>query len=481
LGAGLHAHLNLGPFHLDLWAVSPTLTPMTMEGDAMASGSSRPIERRLLLQSAALGIGVIGGLAPVVAAIRKPGGGEVAGPLPAPSVTDPNDPRLKKFSMTDSFYTLDNDYFQGWAKGSAEAAAVLLMQRDQQVDNSNVDTLKSVFETAKSKGVQGISTLPNTAAVSKDLMGIAQRDKFFVSSNWSNAAWSTPLDIGEYFYSFQTGNDEAGAREVCKVLFQAMGGSGKFIHIEGIKGNSASDNRTAGVDAALKEFPNIEMVARQQGGFSRGGTEPVIESLLTANTDVTGIMCQNDDSAMAAINAVQARGMKDVKIVGIDAIKEFLEAVKRGAALASWAHHGAFIGAFSTVRIFDALAGVKLTAPERMMYFGGFIIDTAEAAGAYQDLMFNPSKRLPFDYERMSRALHPDDWDPQNNMAPMDLDQYWARDPKPAGYDVPKAYSEAKDDGQFEKIQQQYKAAFRNDPFEAVRKLCRTGGQDILS
>jgi ribose transport system substrate-binding protein len=63
----------------------------------------------------------------------------------------------------------------------------------------------------------------------------------------------------------------------------------------------------------------------------------------------------------------------------------------------------------------------------------------------------------------------------------MDLDQYWSRDPKPAGYSVPEPYTKAKEDGQFEKIQQQYKAAFRSDPFAEVRKQCRGGGQDILS
>ena len=300
-----------------------------------------------------------------------------------------------------------------------------------------------------------------------------------MSSNWSNAAWSTPFDIGDYFYSFQAANDVAGAREVCTVLFDAMGGSGKFIHIEGIQGNSASDNRTAGVDAALAKFPNIEMVARQQGGFSRGGTQPVIEALLTANPDVKGIMCQNDDSAIAAINAVQGRGLTDVKIVGIDAIGEFLDAVNSGTALASWAHHGAYIGAWSTVRVFDALAGVKLTAPERMMYFGGFIIDTPDAASEYQKLMYGDAA-LPFDYEKMSRALHPDDWDPQNTMVPMDLEQYWARDPQPSGYTVPAAYTTAKTDGTFDKVTAEYKAAFKSDPFAAVRSKCASGGQDIM-
>jgi ribose transport system substrate-binding protein len=167
-----------------------------------------------------------------------------------------------------------------------------------------------------------------------------------------------------------------------------------------------------------------------------------------------------------------------VRIVGIDAIGEFLDAINRGAALASWAHHGAWIGAFSTVRVFDALAGVKLVPPERMMFFGGFIVDTPDAAAEYQKLMYGDT--LPFNYELMSRALHPNDWDPQNSMTPMDIEQYWERDPKPSGYQLPAAYVTAKSDGTFEQVAEQYKSAFKSDPFASVRSKCANGGQDVV-
>ena len=429
---------------------------------------------RLTLQLAAAGTAL-----PILSACNNATASLDLGPLPTPVVDDPDDPRNKHFSMIDSFYTLDNDYFQGWARGSAFAAATLLMSRDQQVDNSNIDVLRSVFEAAPIKDIQGVSTLPNTAAASPEILSLAQAAGIYASSNWSNAPWSTPFDIGDYYYSFQTANDVAGARELCKLLFEEMGGKGKFIHIEGNKGNSASDNRTAGVDEALTLFPGIEMVARQPGGFSRGGTQPVIENLLTANPDVTGIMCANDDSAMAAVTAVESRGIKNCKVVGIDAIGEFLAAIPRGTAFATWAHHGAWIGAFSTVRVFDALAGVKLTAPERMMNFGGFIIDSAEAADAYVDLMYS-SKPLPFNYELMSQALHPDDWDPQNSMIPLDIDVYWERDKKPPRYTIPTPYTDAVESGEMERVAQRYAAAFTTDPFASVRTKCRNGGKDIL-
>lgn len=186
---------------------------------------------RFTLQAAAAGASL-----PLLSACTNASGAVDFGPLPTPVVQDPNDPRNKHFSMVDSFYTLDNDYFQGWARGSAFAAATLLMSRDQQVDNSNIDVLRSVFEAAPIKDVQGISTLPNTAAASPEILGLAQASGIYASSNWSNAPWSTPFDIGDYYYSYQTANDVAGARELCKQLFEEMGGTGQVHPHRGDQG-----------------------------------------------------------------------------------------------------------------------------------------------------------------------------------------------------------------------------------------------------
>ena len=104
------------------------------------------MSRRTLIRSA-MSVGVLAATAPILAACNR-GGDTAAGSSGAPtSFSDANDPRGKGYQMIDSFYTLDNDYFQGWAKGSEAAAAILGMTRSQQVDNSNVDTLKSVFES----------------------------------------------------------------------------------------------------------------------------------------------------------------------------------------------------------------------------------------------------------------------------------------------------------------------------------------------
>lgn len=433
--------------------------------------------RELLRKMAVLGLAL-----PTLPTVLSACGTAENGGANAPTATQsypPDDPRSTRRTVFDVVYTLDNDYYQGWDKASQEMSAVYNLARELHVSNGNIEELRTIFTSAATRGVEGIVNAPANAAATPGTLGIAERAGIHTATAWSNAAWSTPLDVGDHFVAYHTGNDVALASSVCEILFEKMGGQGKFIHIEGIRGYTASDLRTVGVDRALASYPRIQMVAREEGGFSRTVTQPVIENLLTAHPDVAGIMCQNDDSAIAVINALERRGMQ-VPVVGIDVINEFLEAMQRGdIALASAAPHGSWLAAWSMVKVFDAMNGFKLSVPERMMYFGAFVVDTPEAAEAYQKLMYKADK-LPYDYERWSRVLYPDDWDPQNTLRPIDPTEYWEAEPMPAGYALPSAYEEARAGGDFARITGLYADKVKNDPWKDVRKLCDRGGVDIL-
>ncbi|MGP4056432.1 sugar ABC transporter substrate-binding protein [Mycobacterium sp. 4D054] len=384
------------------------------------------------------------------------------------------------WTVTDQFYTLNNAYFQGWSQGSEEAAAVFRITRKQQVDEFNNEKVIAMYQAAPSQKVNAISSMLADPGISPEILRMAQRENIFTVLGWNLAPWTTPFDIGDKFYTFVTPNNIVGAQTLAEKLFKKMGGAGELIHITGVPGNSVDITRTVGVDAALKKFPNINMVARQPGEFDRGSTTPVIESLLTAHPNVKGIFCQNDDSAVAVVNALNARGMT-VPVTGIDAIPDFLKAMQSRpeVAFATWAHHGAWLGAALMVKAYDALAGVKLSASERMMFSGGFIVDTDKAADAYQKLMYSGSQ-FPFDYAKMSKALHPDDWDPQNLMAPIEFESYFAlQRPKPAGYVIPEAYRQAYESGELDRTAELYRSHYKSDPFADVRKLCGDGGAEL--
>jgi ribose transport system substrate-binding protein len=413
--------------------------------------------------------------APLLSACSSSGGSAAKSlPSAAAGVSD------NGWKVIDQFYTLNNAYFQGWSQGAAQAAAQLALHRDQQVDNISNDKVISIYEQAKASGNQVISSMLADPGISPKLLQIAQGAGIKTVMGWNLAPWTTPFDYDDTFYQFITPDNITGAQTLAGLLFEKMGGSGELIHITGIPGNSVDITRTVGVDNALKDYPGIKLVARQPGQFDRGHTTSVIEALLTAHPDVKGIFCQNDDSAIAVINALNAQG-KTVPVTGIDAIPDFLKAQQQNpdTAFATWAHHGAWLGGALMVRAYDVLSGVKLQPTERMMFSGGFVIDTAPAAEAYDKLMYSGAQ-FPYDFALMSRALHPDDWDPQNSMAPLEFESYFnLQQPKPASYIVSPKYSAAVAEGEADKLKDLYLERYKTDHFAEVRKLCDKGGKEF--
>jgi ribose transport system substrate-binding protein len=303
-----------------------------------------------------------------------------------------------------------------------------------------------------------------------------------VTNAWNVAPWLTPWDIGDKWVSFIAPNDVAASEALATMLFEEMGGEGEVIHITGVPGNTADILRTEGFDRALEKFPGIELVAREPGQFNRGDAESVTSALLTAHPDAEAVFSQNDDMAMGVLAVLAARNIDDVLVTGIDGIPDMLEAIEDGRAFATWAQHGGLAAAWQTAKLYDAMHGVELHPLERMMWLGTFIINTPEAAGAYNEMMFSGGE-FPFDYRKMSRALHPDDWEAPVQFAPIDLEEFYPLlAEKPDGYELPAEYLDAVESDGFEAIAQEYADHVVSDPFAEIRSLCEGNGcQDITS
>ena len=102
------------------------------------------------------------------------------------------------------------------------------------------------------------------------------------------------------------------------------------------------------------------------------------------------------------------------------------------------------------------------------MYMGATLI-TADNVDSYTS--FLEGDQLPFDWTKMSRVMHPDDWDPQNHVWPVDAAELWAASPKPDGYELPQAYADAVADGCIDKLKAEYELPLQGSdsrvrPFE---------------
>jgi ribose transport system substrate-binding protein len=347
--------------------------------------------------------------------------------------------------------TLANDYWAAWMRGFDATAAALGVESEQFIHNND-----AAREIAQVRGLpaSGAKMLVNTVAAAGELPGIArqcQDSQIYYGALWEIPTWFTPPDVGDYFVAYMTAHSEQAGYEVGKALFQSIGGEGTVVHIKGLA-TPTDDARTAGLMRAAKEAPGIKIVGGLRGDWVREGARKVMLSMVTAHPDMKAVFAQNDSMALGALSVLQERGLKTVKVAGIDGLSQGLQEVAKGDQfVATQTSLPPYQAGFATVLLFDALSGWKPKVAERMLYTGSILATAKNAADIDQRIY--QSKELPFDWKKMSRTLNPTDWDPQNTILPIDPEVHWG------------AY-EGK-----EKLNAAYAAARQADEFAAVTKL----------
>ncbi len=140
---------------------------------------------------------------------------------------------------------------------------------------------------------------------------------------------------GEQYLTSYVGPDDvlAGENET-KALVQKLGGKGNVVILKGPLGQSATIDRTKGIENVLKQHPGIKVLAQRPGDWKREEGYNITASWLSRyGTKINGIISENDDMAVGAIRAMRQRRITDVPVVGVDGIEAGLKNVADGRQL----------------------------------------------------------------------------------------------------------------------------------------------------
>ncbi|MFL6335370.1 MAG: substrate-binding domain-containing protein [Pyrinomonadaceae bacterium] len=124
----------------------------------------------------------------------------------------------------------------------------------------------------------------------------------------------------------------SGGRLAAEFIAKALNGQGEVGVIGQPEVQSGLDRET-GFKEEMKKYPGIKVAASLNGGGLRDKALKAAEDMLQGNPNLKGIFGINDDSALGALSAAEARGKNDLVIVGYDAIPEAVKAIQRGSAL----------------------------------------------------------------------------------------------------------------------------------------------------
>lgn len=116
--------------------------------------------------------------------------------------------------------------------------------------------------------------------------------------------------------------------EVAKKLLGEAGG--KAVLIEGVPGTTPQINRKKGLEQAL-EGSNIEIIYNQTSNWEKEQALKIVEDLIQKGTEFDVVICQDDNSATGAGQALEEAGLKDkVYVIGLGGSKDGLQAIKDG-------------------------------------------------------------------------------------------------------------------------------------------------------
>ncbi|MFF9556795.1 substrate-binding domain-containing protein [Streptomyces albus] len=102
----------------------------------------------------------------------------------------------------------------------------------------------------------------------------------------------------------------------------------KVVELAGIDNLELTRQRTKGFDDALKNYPNIEKVARQSAEFTVESGQKKMSELLQAQKSFDALWNHDDDQGVGAQRAIEQAGRDEFLMVGGAGSKRVMEAIK---------------------------------------------------------------------------------------------------------------------------------------------------------
>jgi len=229
-------------------------------------------------------------------------------------------------NFDDTFLTYMMDGMKSYAKAHAadveltftDAKEDMAKQMDQ-VENFIVQKMDAIIVVP----VDTSATAPMTKnIIAKNIKAV------YVNRNPGN------LPKGAYY----VGSEEIVAgRLQMDFLGDKLKGKGNVAILMGKLDNEGALKRTEGNEEVLKKkFPGIKVLDKQTGLWQRNeGMTKTEDWINRFGKDLNAILCNNDDMALGAIQALKDKKRTDIIVVGVDATPDALTSVSKGELAAT--------------------------------------------------------------------------------------------------------------------------------------------------
>jgi ribose transport system substrate-binding protein len=237
---------------------------------------------------------------------------------------------------------------------------------------------------AKAQGVEIVHYIPRSEAPPEqialideiirnkpDAIVLAQFDTKMMAApvDKLNAAGIIVVNVGERLaggkvVGYVGIDDYELALATAQHLIGSIGGKGNVVILEGPENLPTSIARVKAYKDAVKEFPELKLLAAKSAHYARAPAVDVMRGFLRAYPQIDGVLAANDPMAIGAIEALKAANRKAL-VVGINASNEALEFLKSGELLGSGDYNGFLQGCLGVEMAVRNLR--KQRAPKEVM------------------------------------------------------------------------------------------------------------------
>ena len=229
----------------------------------------------------------------------------------------------------DNFLTVLRNGMTDYAKG---LDGVSLQVEDAQNDVAKqLDQIKNFVAS----GVDAIIVNPVDTSATQAMSDAAAAGKIpLVYVNREPVNVDTLPDNQAFVASNEKDSGTLETKEVCRLFKEAGKTEANVYVIMGELSNQAAVQRTADIDdvIATPECSFIKIIDKQTSNWQRDQAQNLMTNWLSTGAKFDGVIANNDESAIGAIQAMKAAGidMKTVVVGGVDATQDALAAMQAG-------------------------------------------------------------------------------------------------------------------------------------------------------
>lgn len=247
-------------------------------------------------------------------------------------------------SLNNPFWIAENEVL----KKEIEERGGELITYDAQLD---LEKQIQQIEDAVASGVSAVVVSPN------DWKGIKPALEACNAKDVPVVVIDTKVYDGDLVATQVVSDNVLGGKLCAEALVEALDGKGNIAIID-LSTNMAVQDRMEGFMSVLEQYPDMKIVAQQDGDGSVEAALPIMENMLQANEKIDAVFGTNDPAAIGAIAALDSANKLDsTYVVGIDGAKDACELIKDGKFLGTAAQYPSLLAEEVVNQIYNILDG----------------------------------------------------------------------------------------------------------------------------